>query len=121
MINEVKTALTTCSCACEKVSIDEQIEQLRTIVQSQKGVQGSLIPMLQTTQNLFGYLPDGALRMISNELDISYSEVAGVVDFYSYFSTTPKAPGCCKHSLPDEAHEYQACASRFPRQGDCLR
>lgn len=82
-------------CTCDQVHDDELYERLRIIVQSQRTVPGALIPVLQTTQNLFGYLPDKALRIISKELKLPYSEVAGVVGFYSYFSTTPKG----KHTI----------------------
>lgn len=75
---------------CNQVHEDELYERLKIIVQSQRTVPGALIPVLQTAQNLFGYLPSKALKMISKELKIPYSEVAGVVGFYSYFSTTPK-------------------------------
>ncbi len=51
---------------------------------------GALIPALQTAQNYFGYLPEKVLQLISSELSIPYSEVAGVVSFYSYFSTIPR-------------------------------
>lgn len=78
------------TCTCTPVPDDELYERLRIIVQSQRTIPGALIPVLQTAQNLFGYLPQRALRMVSAELKIPYSEVAGVVGFYSYFSTTPK-------------------------------
>ena len=78
------------ACTCHEVSEEELYERLTTIVKSQRTIPGALIPVLQTTQNLFGYLPEKALRIISKELKIAYSEVAGVVGFYSYFSTTPK-------------------------------
>jgi NADH:ubiquinone oxidoreductase subunit E len=51
---------------------------------------GGLIPVLQIAQGLFGYLPEKVLKYISQELDKSYSEVAGVVSFYSFFSTNPR-------------------------------
>lgn len=82
-------------CNCNQVHEDELYERLKIIVQSQRTVPGALIPVLQTTQNLFGYLPEKALRLISKELKMPYSEVAGVVGFYSYFSTTPKG----KHTV----------------------
>ena len=83
------------ACDCNQVHEDELYERLKIIVQSQRTVPGALIPVLQTTQNLFGYLPERALRLISKELKLPYSEVAGVVGFYSYFSTTPKG----KHTI----------------------
>jgi NADH:ubiquinone oxidoreductase subunit E len=87
-MNEIKSKSITCQCM--QVNEEELLERLKIIVQSQRTIPGALIPVLQTTQNLFGYLPEKALRLISKELKISYSEVAGVVGFYSYFSTTPK-------------------------------
>ena len=92
-MTEPKTNQITCD--CNQVHEDELYERLKIIVQSQRTVPGALIPVLQTAQNLFGYLPDKALRMISKELKLPYSEVAGVVGFYSYFSTTPKG----KHTI----------------------
>lgn len=82
-------------CACNQAHEDELYERLSIIVKSQRTVPGALIPVLQTAQNLFGYLPEKALRMISKELKLPYSEVAGVIGFYSYFSTTPKG----KHTI----------------------
>ncbi|MBL7966936.1 MAG: NAD(P)H-dependent oxidoreductase subunit E [Prolixibacteraceae bacterium] len=84
-----QTAKTTETHCCETTE-EELYERLSIIVKSQRTVPGALIPVLQTTQNLFGYLPEKALRIISKELKKPYSEVAGVVGFYSYFSTTPK-------------------------------
>jgi NADH:ubiquinone oxidoreductase subunit E len=68
---------------------------LDTLIESQVNNPGGLIPVLQSTQNLFGYLPEKALKTISRKLNKPYSEVAGVVGFYSYFSTTPKG----KHTI----------------------
>lgn len=51
---------------------------------------GNLIPVLQHAQELFGYLPRPVLQHISTRLNRSYSEVAGVVTFYSYFTTVPR-------------------------------
>lgn len=82
-------------CKGNQIHEDELYERLSIIVKSQRTVPGALIPVLQTAQNLFGYLPEKALRMISKELKLPYSEVAGVVGFYSYFSTTPKG----KHTI----------------------
>jgi len=39
---------------------------------------------------MFGYLPKEALKKISLKMNKSYSEVAGVVSFYSFFSTVPR-------------------------------
>jgi NADH:ubiquinone oxidoreductase subunit E len=51
---------------------------------------GNLIPVLQIAQGIFGYLPENVLKRIALALGKSYSEVAGVVGFYSFFSTVPR-------------------------------
>ena len=55
-----------------------------------KGKPGALIPVLQLAQGIFGYLPEVALKHIARELRKPYSEVAGVVGFYSFFTTVPR-------------------------------
>ncbi len=79
------------ACHCDDNDNEDQLyDQLNIIIESHSGNPGALIPVLQATQNLFGYLPDKALKKISKKLNKPYSEVAGVVGFYSYFSTIPK-------------------------------
>ena len=69
---------------------DQLFKQFQEILPEISREKGALIPALQTAQNLFGYLPDRVLQLISRELNVPYSEVAGVVTFYSYFSTVPR-------------------------------
>jgi NADH:ubiquinone oxidoreductase subunit E len=80
----------TCAC-CGTVSTEDQVlQRLDSVLAEYKSKPGALIPVLQTAQTMFGYLPDAALRKIARELDKSYSEVAGVVGFYSFFSRYPR-------------------------------
>lgn len=60
------------------------------IMESYSETEGALIPVLQSVQNFLGYLPEEALKHISLKLNIPFSEVTGVVTFYSYFSTVPR-------------------------------
>ena len=60
------------------------------ILKTYVSVPGALIPVLQIAQGMFGYLPETALRKISLALNKPYSEVAGVVGFYSFFTTVPR-------------------------------
>lgn len=66
------------------------IPQLDEIIKRYKTSEGALIPVLQSAQNLLGYLPQEILIHISEKLKISLSEVTGVVSFYSFFSTIPR-------------------------------
>ena len=49
----------------------------------------SLIPLLQKTQEKFGYLPKDALEEIANYLGIPLSRVYGVATFYAQFRFEP--------------------------------
>ena len=77
--------------ACpETASEKELMERLDATLAEYKGRPGALIPVLQIAQGIFGYLPEVVLKRIALQLGKSYSEVAGVVGFYSYFSTIPR-------------------------------
>ncbi len=78
-----------------ELQIEDVIPVIDDIIAQKRGERGSLIPVLQSTQNLLGYLPKPILIHISEKLEIPYSEVAGVVTFYSFFSTTPRG----KHTI----------------------
>jgi len=80
---------TVCHCD-EKVSEAELLARLDEVIGEYRDKPGSLIPVLQIAQGIFGYLPESALKRISLGLKKSYSEVAGVVGFYSFFSTQPR-------------------------------
>jgi NADH:ubiquinone oxidoreductase subunit E len=75
---------------CREVTDEERFAQLDDVLQQYRDLPGALIPLLQIAQAIFGYLPDAALRRISTALGKSYSEVAGVVGFYSFFTTVPR-------------------------------
>lgn len=54
-----------------------------------KGVKGNVIPLLQKTQDIFGYLPQDAMREISRVTGKAASEIFGVATFYAQFRFTP--------------------------------
>lgn len=78
------------SCDCKTKSKRELMKTLQDVINDYKDKPGALIPILQIAQNLFGYLPEDVLKCIAIELNKSYNEVAGVVSFYSFFSTQPQ-------------------------------
>ncbi len=69
---------------------EDTFPMIDEIIREYRGTKGALVPVLQSTQNLLGYLPKQSLAHISKSLHIPYSEVAGVVTFYSFFSTVPR-------------------------------
>ena len=81
----------TANCCCGMEGDSESLyEELDTVLEEYKSRQGGLIPVLQIAQGLFGYLPENVLRRIAKGMEKPYSEVAGVVGFYSFFSTQPR-------------------------------
>lgn len=83
--NEITT------CCCGGINDDESLYgELDEILQEYRYKEGGLIPVLQIAQGLFGYLPEEVLRHIATGMDKPYSEVAGVVGFYSFFATQPR-------------------------------
>lgn len=75
---------------CQEVTEEELLAQLDDVLQDYQHVPGAVIPVLQIAQGIFGYLPQSALEKISLALNKPYSEVAGVVGFYSFFNTVPR-------------------------------
>ncbi|MCL4303908.1 MAG: NAD(P)H-dependent oxidoreductase subunit E [Anaerolineae bacterium] len=50
-----------------------------------QGQKGSLIPILQKAQALYGYLPAEVLKLIAHRLGVSIGKVYGVATFYAQF------------------------------------
>jgi NADH:ubiquinone oxidoreductase subunit E len=75
---------------CVEATEEELLLQLDDVLEEYKNTPGALIPVLQIAQTMFGYLPEAALKKIALTLGKPYSEVAGVVSFYSFFSTVPR-------------------------------
>ena len=49
------------------------------------GQKGALIPILQKSQDLYGYLPREVLQSIADHAGVSISKVYGVATFYAQF------------------------------------
>ena len=78
------------NCACDNDDDDVLYERLEEIIRSYKGTQGELIPVLQATQGLLGYIPQKAILKISEILNEPISKIYGVITFYSFFSLKPR-------------------------------
>ena len=68
----------------------EQEEQLIAVINANKDIKGSMMPILQQAQEIYGYLPIEVQKMIAEGLDVSLEEVYGVATFYSQFQLNPK-------------------------------
>jgi len=54
-----------------------------------QGEMGALIPLLQSAQETYGYIPELAIDHISQIVGIPAAEIYGVVTFYSQFRLKP--------------------------------
>jgi NADH-quinone oxidoreductase subunit E len=54
-----------------------------------EGKPGELIPLLQSAQAHFGYIPRQAIKYISDVTSIPESDIFGVITFYSQFRLQP--------------------------------
>ncbi|MBB6413462.1 formate dehydrogenase subunit gamma [Mesorhizobium sangaii] len=59
------------------------------IIQELKGLEGPLLPILHGIQEEFGHVPQDALPVIAEALNISRAEVHGVVTFYHDYRRHP--------------------------------
>jgi NADH-quinone oxidoreductase subunit E len=64
-------------------------EKLGEILSRYKGEKSDLIPILQETQDSFGYLPGEAMQEVAKFLRMSDGNVYGVATFYTRFKLTP--------------------------------
>jgi len=73
----------------------EQEQKLKEAIALHKTQKGSLMPVLQAAQLIYGYMPEEVQKMVAEGMGVSLSEVYGIVTFYSQFSLTPKG----KHQI----------------------
>ena len=62
---------------------------LSGVLDEYAAVKGSLITILQHTQDIYGYLPKEAIELISERTGIATSEIMGVGTFYTQFRFEP--------------------------------
>jgi NADH-quinone oxidoreductase subunit E len=65
------------------------IKTLSKILKKYTKKRGSLIAILQETQNAFGYLPQKALLKIAEDTNTDVSQIYGVATFYTQFRLKP--------------------------------
>jgi NADP-reducing hydrogenase subunit HndA len=68
----------------------EQEAELRKIIAENKDEKGSLMPIMQKAQEIYGYLPIEVQTIIADEMGIPLEKVYGVSTFYAQFALNPK-------------------------------
>jgi len=65
--------------------------EVRQLAQARADEAGALLPILHAIQDRLGYVPETAVAIVADVLNLSRAEVHGVVTFYHFFRT--KVPG----------------------------
>jgi formate dehydrogenase subunit gamma len=74
----------------ESRSVDAEIATAtEAIVARLKPLEGALLPILHEVQEVFGHVPQQALPVIADGLNLSRAEVHGVVSFYHDYRESP--------------------------------
>lgn len=75
--------------APEQSEEENDLSLIDGLIEKYKGKRGNLIPLLQGTQNVYGYIPRQAFIKISRETGLELSEMYGVATFYAQFRLKP--------------------------------
>jgi NADP-reducing hydrogenase subunit HndA len=68
----------------------EQEAELVSAIAEMKDEKGSLMPIMQKAQEIYGYLPIEVQTIISRETGAPVEKIYGVATFYSQFNLYPK-------------------------------
>ena len=71
------------------MSGDSHDALVREIIDAHKNVEGATLPILNKLQEALGYVPDSALPIVAEALNISRAEVYGIVTFYHDYRREP--------------------------------
>ena len=64
-------------------------ESFNVDVWEYEGQKGALIPLLQSAQDTYGFVPEKAIDYISHVTGIPSADIYGVITFYAQFRTKP--------------------------------
>ncbi|OCL27653.1 NADH dehydrogenase [Orenia metallireducens] len=93
-----------CQCGNSTESKEKYLAPLKTILEGYEGKQKDLIPVLQKAQDEYGYLPEEVIKEIANRLNLSLSQVYGVVTFYSQFHLEPRGENIIRVCMGTACH-----------------
>lgn len=71
----------------EEIYVD--LALMDPIIEKYKNRKGNLIPLLQATQEIFGFIPRDAFLKLNHDVGLELSEMYGVATFYAQFRLSP--------------------------------
>lgn len=74
-----------------EITSSEQVDLklLDPLIEKYKNKKGNMIPLLQGTQDIYGYLPRAAFEKIAHETGLQLNDMFGVATFYAQFRLKP--------------------------------
>jgi NADH-quinone oxidoreductase subunit E len=76
-------------CECKTTAPKSDLTLLEDVLKEYEGVPGSLITILQKTQDIYGYLPKDVIYHIAGRIGVTPAEIMGVATFYAQFRLQP--------------------------------
>jgi NADH-quinone oxidoreductase subunit E len=90
------------------ISAKQEIKNFKIDLITKKSQNGSLIPLLQSAQESYGYIPEKAIYYISELVGIPASEIYGVITFYAQFRLKPLGKNLIRICEGTACHVNQA-------------
>jgi NADH-quinone oxidoreductase subunit E/NADP-reducing hydrogenase subunit HndA len=87
-----------------KEKLEEYLKPLQEILSRYDKKERYLIPVLQEAQEEYGYLPVEVMKEIALGLNLSLSQVYGVVTFYSQFHQQPRGNNIIRVCMGTACH-----------------
>jgi NADH:ubiquinone oxidoreductase subunit E len=72
-----------------RIPDNQDYKELKKFIEENKEEKGAILSVLYKAQEIFGYLPVEVQYFIAKELNVSTSQIFGVVTFYHFFRTQP--------------------------------
>src|SRR6056297_3201095 len=84
--------------------LEKYLAPVRKILDRYEKKERYLIPVLQEAQEEYGYLPEEVLKEVALGLNLSLSQVYGVVTFYSQFHQEPRGNNIIRVCMGTACH-----------------
>jgi NADH-quinone oxidoreductase subunit E len=81
-----------------------------SFIEKYKNVRGNMIPLLQHTQELYGFIPRDAFLKLEKETNLKLNDMYGVASFYAQFRLKPVGKNIIKVCHGTACHVQNATA-----------
>ncbi len=83
---------------------------MEPFIEKYKSTRGNMIPLLQHTQEMYGYIPQEAFLKLEKETSLKLSDMYGVASFYAQFRLKPVGKHIIKVCHGTACHVQNATA-----------